>query len=474
MGEISGHSSVINSVSVRQQRPLRAATGSDDASMVFLHGAPFKFADKVGDRHKGYVYGVAFSPDGEYLVSVGADKRIQLYDGKTGEPTKDIGEGVHTGSIFGVSWSPDSKQFVTCSADQTVRIWDVASGENTTSWRFPEPDCGVSIRDHQVGVCWPAGRTDGLIISINLCGDLNYLYPGSSTPKRIVQGHNRSITAAGYTDGTVLTGSFEGRVMAWDIESGTGTAVEGSCHTNQVCGFTSADVDGRAYSVGWDDSLRIIDTNASTFLGHSVKLSAQPRGIATTSDSLYVATHKGIDIFNIQNNELVSTFDTPSFEPRAIAANSKYIAVSDESGNLHVFEGKNTERYRTLIPHTIFHPSSSPITSLRFSPKGTYLALGTQQGKIQVFDTGSWQLVTDRWSAHTGKIMAIDWNEAETHAVSGSLDTNVHVWSLDKPGSRVKVANAHKEGVNGVVWTREGRVVSAGGDGAVKVWSVKL
>jgi len=26
--------------------------------MVFLHGAPFKFATKLGGLHKGYVYGV--------------------------------------------------------------------------------------------------------------------------------------------------------------------------------------------------------------------------------------------------------------------------------------------------------------------------------------------------------------------------------------------------------------------------------
>ena len=38
-------------------------------------------------------YGVAFSPDGSHLVSVGADKRIQLYDGKTGEVKGQIGEG---------------------------------------------------------------------------------------------------------------------------------------------------------------------------------------------------------------------------------------------------------------------------------------------------------------------------------------------------------------------------------------------
>jgi hypothetical protein len=52
VGEISGHSSIINSVSIRQQRPLRAATGADDSSMVFLHGAPFKFNSKIAGVHK--------------------------------------------------------------------------------------------------------------------------------------------------------------------------------------------------------------------------------------------------------------------------------------------------------------------------------------------------------------------------------------------------------------------------------------
>lgn len=37
----------------------------------------------------------------------------------------------------------------------------------------------VSIPDHQVGVVWPAGRSDGLIISLNLAGDLSYLTEGT-------------------------------------------------------------------------------------------------------------------------------------------------------------------------------------------------------------------------------------------------------------------------------------------------------
>lgn len=158
VGEISGHSQQINCVSIRQQRPLRAATGSDDMSMCFFHGAPFKFNTSVRGKHDKFVYGTQFSPDGASLVTVGSDRKIWLYDGKTGEAQKQIGEGEHKGSIFGVSWAKDSKKLVTCSGDQTVKIWDAEVGKCTQSWRLGG-ESGVSIPDQQVGVTWP-GKSD--------------------------------------------------------------------------------------------------------------------------------------------------------------------------------------------------------------------------------------------------------------------------------------------------------------------------
>lgn len=465
VGEISGHSSIINSVSIRQQRPLRAATASDDMSVVFLHGAPFKFNSKIGALHKGYVYGVAFSPDGSTLVSVGADRRIQLYDGKTGEATKQIGEGEHKGSIFGVSWSKDSKRFVTCSADQTVRVWDAESGKNVQTWRFGG-EGNVSVPDHQVGVVWPAGRSDGLIISINLNGDLNYLTEGSDKPTMVVQGHNRSITAIGVSDKSLWTGSFEGRVCTWDVASGKGLAVNGQTHTNQVTGFTNTP--DRVYSVGWDDNLRIVDEPTQTFVGESTKLDAQPNGIASASGRVYIATTTGVDIFS--KDKLIHQHPTKDFTPTAIAASKDLLAVSDDSTNVHIFTVSSSG---TLTPSTVLSKSTAKVTSLSFSPSGALLAAGNSSGKIVVYDTSSWEVATDRWSAHTARIQSIAWNPAGTHAVSGGLDTNVHVWSVGQPGKRVKAANAHKDGVNGVVWAGEGKVASVGGDAAVKLWKVE-
>ncbi|KUJ15721.1 WD40 repeat-like protein [Mollisia scopiformis] len=469
VGEISGHSSIINSVSIRQQRPLRAATGADDNSMVFLHGAPFKFNSKVAGIHKGYVNGVAFSPDGNQLVTVGADRRIQLYDGKTGEATKQIGEGEHTGSIFAVSWAQDSKRFATCSADQTVKLWDVEAGKALQTWRFGG-EGNVSIPDHQVGVVWPAGRSDGMVISLNLAGDLSYLVEGSQKPTKIVQGHNKSITALGSSHEskyqTLWTGSFDGRVCAWDVATGIGSVVEGECHKNQVTAFQTTSE--RAYSVGWDDTLRIADVSQKTFLGDTVKLSAQPKGLASAEGRLFAATVSGIDIF--VKDDLVGTLPTKDFTPTAIAAHGSLVAVGTDSNVVQIYTVDSSHK---LSPKETLTKSTAQITALAFSPNGSLLAVGNSSGKIVAYETSSWEVKTDRWSAHTSRVTSLAWNEDSTLAVSGSLDTNAHVWSLKSPGKRIKAPNAHKDGVNGVAFLDGGKkIASTGADITLKIWDV--
>lgn len=90
---------------------------------------------------------------------------------------------------------------------------------------------------------------------------------------------------------------------------------------------------------------------------------------------------------------------------------------------------------------------------------------------------------TTRWGFHTARVEAIVWNRRGTHVVTASLDTNVFVYGVAEPGRNWKVLNAHMGGVGAVAWEQEegegeGKgevgVVSAGADGCVKRWGVKL
>ena len=468
VGEISGHTSQINCVSVRQQRPLRAATGSDDTSLVFYHGAPFKFNTSLRE-HKRYIYGVAFSPSGDLLVSVGADRKVWLYDGKTGEVKGELpGEKEHTGSIFGVSWAADSKRFATCSADQTVRLWDAEAQKCVHSWRMGE-EGSVSVPDHQVSVVWPAARSDGLIISLNLAGDLNYLSEKSPKPQRVVQGHQKNITtitedSSASSGVTFFTGDAVGRVCSWDSQTSKGEIVEGQGHSNYVSALSEPS-SGRIYSTGWDDTLRSIDASAKTFTGSSQKTDGQPRGVATISKGTVVITHKGISLRSSKDDSIIKEVPT-SWSPTVLAASDLAIAVAGDDNAQHMYTS-DLEPIKTI-------PQSSAISAFAFSSAAHhYLAVGFSNGKIIVYEPNNPEPVITRWSAHTGRVTGIAWDEKGERVVTGGLDANIFVYSVAKPGQRVSVGSAHKEGVNGVKWLGNDKIVSVGGDAAVKVWQVE-
>lgn len=74
-----------------------------------------------GSGHYAQVYGLAISPNGETIASVGEDKRLLLWDRQTGRIKSEL-RG-HTGVIRGVDFSPDGDMLATTSWDHTIRLW---------------------------------------------------------------------------------------------------------------------------------------------------------------------------------------------------------------------------------------------------------------------------------------------------------------------------------------------------------------
>lgn len=479
VGEISGHAAQVNSVSIRQQRPLRAATAGDDRNIVFYHGAPFRFNSIPGrGEHANFIYSVAFSPDGHQLVSAGGDRKILLHDGKTGEYKAQLSkdDSSHTGSIFGTSWAPDSRRLATASADRTVKIWDVEAGKAIQTVKFTN-DGIVDVSDQQVGVTWVPGRSDGLLISLSLNGDINYLNQSSEKPTRVISGHQKNITTLELSGNvstkmpTLWTGSYDGRLCVWDIADGTAKKVDGESHTNLVSGLAATSgKHPQLFSVGWDDTLRSTDIDAVAFSGQSTKLSSQPKTLTSTADGMVVVSQVD-DVVIFSNGQQAGELPLIS-SPTSLAANGNTVAVGASDSSLTTYSV--TEGHAPKKMAFFEKVSAAPITALSFTIDGSMIAVGDSSGKLFVFKVGesSLDLVTNRWSgAHTAKVTCIAWNERGTHAVSGGLDTNIFAWSIKDPGARVKASNAHKEGINGIAWYGE-KIISCGTDATIKFWSV--
>jgi WD40 repeat protein len=76
--------------------------------------------------HKDSVTCVAFSADGNQVVSGSHDKTVWVWNTMTGEVQTKL-EG-HTNSVSAVEFSQDGSQVVSGSYDNTIRIWDTMTG----------------------------------------------------------------------------------------------------------------------------------------------------------------------------------------------------------------------------------------------------------------------------------------------------------------------------------------------------------
>jgi WD40 repeat protein len=73
-----------------------------------------------------FVRGVAFSPNGRTLVSVGYDESVRIWNRREG---REVGNPLtlDTAPVQAVAFAPDGSFFVTASDDGAVRLWPVSS-----------------------------------------------------------------------------------------------------------------------------------------------------------------------------------------------------------------------------------------------------------------------------------------------------------------------------------------------------------
>ncbi|GAA6616073.1 hypothetical protein NUACC26_018720 [Scytonema sp. NUACC26] len=75
--------------------------------------------------HEGAVTSVAFSPDGQYIVSGSRDRKVRLWNTQ-GNPILQPLQG-HENDVTSVAFSPDGQYIISGSSDGTVRLWDIHS-----------------------------------------------------------------------------------------------------------------------------------------------------------------------------------------------------------------------------------------------------------------------------------------------------------------------------------------------------------
>lgn len=146
---LKGHKNYVRTVAFGHNGETLFSAGLDGKILAWRTAEPDLPATVFGE-HSGDIRKIAVSPDGGQLASTGEDG-IRLWElGKLGAVP--IALNAHTGVVFVAAYTPDGRFLISSGADKTIRVWDLSHPVNSAGTdTIAEIVCTKAWRNFSLG-----------------------------------------------------------------------------------------------------------------------------------------------------------------------------------------------------------------------------------------------------------------------------------------------------------------------------------
>ena len=335
--------------------------------------------DSVIIAHPDWVTNVAFSPNGQQIVSGSLDGTVRLWDVKTQKMIGKPWQGHRGNRRIALAFSPSGQRIVSGSEDTTIRLWDVKTGKNIKTWQ----------------------GNSGAIWGIEF----------SSDSKQIV------------------SGGTSGAVNLWDAETEQAIGQPWQGHSDAVNDVAFSPDSQKVVSCGVNEKfLRLWDVKTGEMIGEPWELPDRAYSVDFSPDGKLLISGNAdftLTLWDVEAGKMigepwqghVSAVRSVAFSP-----DSKQVVSGSGDTTARLWDVKTGNNIGRVLTH------GEPVWDVAFSPNGQQVASAGVDGKIRLWSVNTSETTSKLWQGLSDELINVTATSNGHWVVSNGLNEPNSNW----------------------------------------------